>query len=130
MSTFFWIGIVAHILICLFLMLLVLVQNDKSSSGLGALSGMASNTLGAAGAATFIQKLTRAVAIVFMAIVFLLSLSVSKADIKAPTSQLKAKATGLGAVLPDDASQFQVEMPTGAAPTQAPAATPAPAQSE
>ncbi len=113
MSTLFWIGIVVHVGLCLVLVLLVLVQNDKSASGLGALSGMASNTLGSAGTATIIQKLTRWVAISFMAVVFTLSILASKADSTAPTSQLRKKASGLGAILPESVQDIQVDAPTG-----------------
>ena len=104
----FWIGIVVHVSLCLLLILLVMVQNDKSASGLGALSGMANNTLGSAGAATFIQKLTRGVAIGFMVVVFLLSLNVSNSDKAAPVSQLRKEATGLGAVIPEAQAPMKV----------------------
>lgn len=118
----FWIGIVIHVSLCFLLILLVLVQNDKSASGLGALSGMASGTLGSAGAATFIQKLTRGVAILFMLVVFLLSLNVSNAEKAAPTSQLRKAATGLGSVIPDASTPGTVTAPAEApvAPTSAP----------
>ena len=58
MTTLFWIGIVLHVFLCLFLMLLVLVQNDKMG-GLAGLGGMTSQSaFSTAGAATFIQKLS------------------------------------------------------------------------
>ena len=66
MTTLFWIGIVLHVFLCLFLMLLVLVQNDKMG-GLAGLGGMTSQSaFSTAGAATFIQKLTRGVAVLFL----------------------------------------------------------------
>ena len=80
MTTLFWIGIVLHVFLCLFLMLLVLVQNDKMG-GLAGLGGMTSQSaFSTAGAATFIQKLTRVVAVIFFIVVFLLGLITAKQD--------------------------------------------------
>ena len=80
MTTLFWIGIVLHVFLCLFLMLLVLVQNDKMG-GLAGLGGMTSQSaFSTAGAATFIQKLTRVVAVIFFVVVFLLGLITAKQD--------------------------------------------------
>ena len=80
MTTLFWIGIVLHVFLCLFLMLLVLVQNDKMG-GLAGLGGMTSQSaFSTAGAATFIQKLTRVVAVIFFIVVFALGLITAKQD--------------------------------------------------
>jgi preprotein translocase subunit SecG len=92
MSTLFWIGIALHIFLCLFLMLLVLIQNDKMG-GLAGLGGMTSQSaFSTAGAATFIQKLTRGVAIVFFAVVILLGVVASKQGQTTETSVLKQSA--------------------------------------
>jgi len=92
MSTLFWIGIALHIFLCLFLMLLVLIQNDKMG-GLAGLGGMTSQSaFSTAGAATFIQKLTRGVAIVFFAVVILLGVVASKQGQTTETSDLKLSA--------------------------------------
>ena len=70
MTTLFWVLIVIHVFLCLFLSLLVLVQNDKMG-GLAGLGGMTSQSaFSTAGAATFIQKLTRVVAVIFFIVVF------------------------------------------------------------
>lgn len=80
MATLFWVLIVIHVFLCLFLMLLVLMQNDKMG-GLAGLGGMTSQSaFSTAGAATFIQKLTRGVAVVFFIIVFALGLITAKQD--------------------------------------------------
>ena len=80
MTTLFWILIVIHVFLCLFLMLLVLMQNDKMG-GLAGLGGMTSQSaFSTAGAATFIQKLTRGVAVVFFLVVFALGLITAKQD--------------------------------------------------
>ncbi|HOG68470.1 MAG TPA: preprotein translocase subunit SecG [Fibrobacteraceae bacterium] len=92
MSTLFWIGIVLHVFLCLFLMLLVLIQNDKLG-GLAGLGGMTSQSaFSTAGAATFIQKLTRAVAIVFFVVVLALGLVATRQNAGPVVSDLK-KAT-------------------------------------
>lgn len=80
MATLFWVLIVVHVFLCLFLMLLVLVQNDKMG-GLAGLGGMTTQSaFSTAGAATFIQKLTRGVAVVFFIVVFALGLITAKQD--------------------------------------------------
>jgi len=73
-------------------MLLVLIQNDKMG-GLAGLGGMTSQSaFSTAGAATFIQKLTRSVAIVFFVVVLALGVIASKQDRTATTSILKQSA--------------------------------------
>ena len=80
MATLFWVLIVVHVFLCFFLMLLVLVQNDKMG-GLAGLGGMTTQSaFSTAGAATFIQKLTRGVAVVFFIVVFALGLITAKQD--------------------------------------------------
>ena len=80
MSTLFWVLIVLHVFLCFFLALLVLVQNDKMG-GLAGLGGMTSQSaFSTAGAATFIQKLTRVVAVIFFIVAFGLGLITAKQD--------------------------------------------------
>ena len=80
MTTLFWVLIVLHVFLCIFLSLLVLVQNDKMG-GLAGLGGMTSQSaFSTAGAATFIQKLTRVVAVIFFIVVFALGLITAKQD--------------------------------------------------
>ena len=96
MTTLFWVLIVVHVFLCFFLMLLVLVQNDKMG-GLAGLGGMTSQSaFSTAGAATFIQKLTRGVAVVFFIIVFALGLITAKQDQAVEESAMQ-KATREGA---------------------------------
>jgi preprotein translocase subunit SecG len=127
MTTLFWIGIVLHVFLCLFLMLLVLVQNDKMG-GLAGLGGMTSQSaFSTAGAATFIQKLTRGVAVLFFIVVFALGLITAKQDQEVEESAMQ-KATREGAAqqapaipaLPQDFAAPAAEAP--AAPAEAPAA--------
>ena len=80
MTTLFWVLIVLHVFLCIFLSLLVLVQNDKMG-GLAGLGGMTSQSaFSTAGAATFIQKLTRVVAVFFFIVALALGLITAKQD--------------------------------------------------
>ena len=130
MTTLFWILIVVHVFLCLFLSLLVLVQNDKMG-GLAGLGGMTSQSaFSTAGAATFIQKLTRVVAVIFFIVVFALGLITAKQDQAVGESAMQ-KATRENAeqqapvpALPGDFAAPAVEAPTAPA-AEAPAETPA-----
>jgi preprotein translocase subunit SecG len=120
MTTLFWIGIVLHVFLCLFLMLLVLVQNDKMG-GLAGLGGMTSQSaFSTAGAATFIQKLTRVVAVIFFIVVFALGLITAKQDQAVEESSMQ-KATR------ENAAQQQAQAPALPADFAAPANAAAPA---
>ena len=135
MTTLFWIGIVLHVFLCLFLMLLVLVQTAKLGGPAG-LGGMTSQSaFSTAGAATFIQKLTRGVAVLFFIVVFALGLITAKQDQTVEESAMQ-KATREGAAqqaptipaLPGDFAAPAAEAPAApaaeapAAPAEAPAA--------
>ncbi len=93
MSTLFWVGIVIHVFLCLFLILLVLLQNDKMG-GLAGLGGMTSQSaFSTAGAATFVQKLTRVVGVIYLVLVFCLGYMTIQADRSTKaTSALKQSA--------------------------------------
>ncbi len=59
--------IVIHIIVCIALIMIVLLQTGKGADMGAAFGGGGSNTLfGATGAATFLSKMTTAAAIVFM----------------------------------------------------------------
>ena len=135
MTTLFWILIVVHVFLCFFLMLLVLVQNDKMG-GLAGLGGMTSQSaFSTAGAATFIQKLTRGIAVLFFIVVFALGLITAKQDQTVEESAMQ-KATREGAAqqaptipaLPGDFAAPAAEAPVApaaeapAAPAEAPVA--------
>ena len=137
MTTLFWVLIVIHVFLCLFLSLLVLVQNDKMG-GLAGLGGMTSQSaFSTAGSATFIQKLTRVVAVIFFIVVFALGLITAKKNVTVEESAMQ-KATRENAAqqqapvpaLPGDFAAPAVDAPTAPA-ADAPAApateVPAPA---
>ena len=132
MTTLFWIGIVLHVFLCLFLMLLVLVQNDKMG-GLAGLGGMTSQSaFSTAGAATFIQKLTRVVAVIFFIVVFALGLITAKQDQAVEESSMQkatrenaaqqAPAPALPADFAAPAAPAADVAPAAEAPAEAPAA--------
>lgn len=67
-----------HILACLFLIFVVLIQSSKGAE-LGAAFGGSSQTLfGSRGAATFLSKVTAIVATLFMVTSLVLSIAASK----------------------------------------------------
>ena len=126
MTTLFWVLIVLHVFLCIFLSLLVLVQNDKMG-GLAGLGGMTSQSaFSTAGAATFIQKLTRVVAVIFFIVAMALGLITAKQDQAVEESAMQ-KATRESA-----AEQAAPEVPalpaTFNAPAEAAPAAPAPAE--
>ncbi|MDR1760372.1 MAG: preprotein translocase subunit SecG [Fibrobacter sp.] len=115
MPTLFWIGIVFHVFLCLFLILLVLIQNDKLG-GLAGLGGMTSQSaFSTAGAATFIQKFTRWIAFAFFFVVLALGFITSKQVSTGSVSDLKKSAEESGST----SDTYLPAMPTGM-----PAATP------
>ena len=126
MTTLFWVLIVLHVFLCFFLALLVLVQNDKMG-GLAGLGGMTSQSaFSTAGAATFIQKLTRVVAVIFFIVVFALGLITAKQD------QVVEESTMQKATRESAAEQAVPEIPalpaTFNAPAEAAPAAPAAAE--
>ncbi len=99
---------IVHIIVCIVLILVVLLQAGKGAS-MGAVFGGSSQTLfGSSGPGTFLGKMTTAVAIIFM----LTSLSLSYS------------ASRKGSSLMEGASRPAAQK---AAPIQKPAAPPAPA---
>lgn len=108
MSMIFWLLLVVHIALCLFLVLLVLLQNDKMGGGLAGLAGGSSQAFSTAGAATFIQKLTKWVAVALLVVVLSLSFLATKQGDTFQGSELKKAATsGLGSVLPQEMGDLQ-----------------------
>lgn len=74
MSPFYAFLIALHLILCLVLIVLVLLQNDKSG-GIGAgLGSMGGGAFTSGGAASFITRLTTGVAISFMVLVFIMNI--------------------------------------------------------
>jgi preprotein translocase subunit SecG len=108
---------VIHVLACLFLIVVVLLQTGKGAD-MGAVFGGGSQTLfGSSGAGNFLTKLTTATAIAFMLTSLLLTIHASRA----PSSDLLNR-------LPAAEAPAAPPEPEASAPTaQAPAAAPEPA---
>jgi preprotein translocase subunit SecG len=112
MSIVFWVLICMHVALCLLLILLVLIQNDKMG-GLAGLGGMtAQSAFSTAGAATLIQKLTRYVALTLFVILLSLSVMATKQDSSYQSSALQKDvlSTGQGAILDGN---FNIAPPKG-----------------
>ena len=102
---------IVHVLVCLFLIGVVLLQSGKAADLAGAFGGMGSQTaFGPRGSATLLSKLTTISAALFM----ITSLSLS---ILATREQARGGG-GTGSSVLDKASQTQQK---GAEPTKAPA---------
>jgi preprotein translocase subunit SecG len=105
---------VVHVIVCLFLIIVVLLQSGKAADLAGAFGGMGSQTaFGPRGSATVLSKATTISAVLFM--VTSLSLSI-----------LATKNAGLGTTVLEGApSKTTAPAPVKSAPVQVPA-TPAP----
>ncbi len=70
---------ILHILVCIFLIIVVLLQSGKAADLAGAFGGMGSQTaFGPRGAATVLSKATTAAAVVFMITSIILSIMATK----------------------------------------------------
>lgn len=118
--------LIVHLIVCLFLIVIVLIQGGKGAE-MGAAFGGSSQTLfGARGAATFFSKMTTVAAVVFMLTSFLLSIVQSRSGsvmntVPAATQQQKSNIPQGGAG-PVQSQPAQQSVPTApAAPAPAPA---------
>ena len=95
--------LIIHVVVCLFLILLVLLQNDKGGGLAGALGGMGSGAAFAGtSAATVITKVTQATAMILFVVILLLNaMSVKKSQGIAVDLELKENKQ-LSSVLPED----------------------------
>lgn len=82
---------VVHVLVCLFLMVVVLLQSGKAADLAGAFGGMGSQTVfGPRGSATVLSKATTIAATVFMCTSLSLSIMAQRAGHGAPSLLNKA----------------------------------------
>jgi preprotein translocase subunit SecG len=129
--------VVLHLIICVALIMIVLLQTGKGSE-IGAVFGSSSQTLfGSTGGSTFFGKLTAAVAIVFMITSLILAGRSSRVTSESVMSGVKPAATAPAATeIPSGSSAVEKETQTGpegetkaAPPAKSPAAQEQPAAS-
>ena len=109
----YYLVLIVHVIVCLFLIVVILLQSGKAADLAGAFGGMGSQTaFGPRGSATLLSKATTASAVIFM----LTSLALSI---------LATKNAGLGTSVLEEAPGKAV--PTKTLPAQQP---PAPAGSQ
>jgi preprotein translocase subunit SecG len=141
-----------HVLVCVILILVVLLQSGKGADLAGAFGGGSSQTaFGSRGPASFLSKLTTGAAIIFMLTSITLNgitrqrearsilettSGTAKAPAKAPATQVPA-APAAQVPTPDQIKQMQQQIetkqgtPAGQAPaTAAPASQPQPAEKQ
>jgi preprotein translocase subunit SecG len=124
---------VIHVLACVFLIVVVLLQTGKGAD-MGAVFGGGSQTLfGSSGAGNFLTKLTTATAIAFMLTSLILTYGASRTPVSSLLNRLPAPAAE-PAPAPNAAAEApaaNAEAPTEAAPEaggNAPANEPAPTE--
>ncbi len=119
--------VIIHILICLFLIGVVLIQGGKGAELGSAFGGGSSQTLfGARGAATVLSKVTTIVAVIFMITSLLLTIASIKGGSVVKESIIPEKVTTKPAeqkALPPGAGVKPVKPEKKAAPEKTPAKT-------
>ena len=99
---------IIHVIVCLLLILIVLLQSGKSADLAGAFGGAGSQTaFGARGTATFLSKLTTGAAVIFMITSMTLSIYRSKGTGSSIMEKAKVPATK-----PASPTQTKPAMPT------------------
>ena len=104
---------VIHVLACLILILVVLLQAGKGANMGAAFGGSSQTVFGSSGAGTFLGKMTAAIAIIFMLTSLTLTYTVSRKGSslfegsRAPVTRqaIPAKDTATPAAIPDAAKQ-------------------------
>jgi preprotein translocase subunit SecG len=117
---------IIHVLACIFLVLVVLLQTGKGADMGAVFGGSSSTVFGSSGAGTFLTRLTTATAIVFM----LTSLSLTYFSARRNTATIfdSAPATAPNAApVPEEPGAAESAPPPEANAPPAPAAAPAPA---
>ena len=116
---------IIHVIVCLLLILIVLLQSGKSADLAGAFGGAGSQTaFGARGTATFLSKLTTGAAVIFMLTSMTLSIYRSKGAGNSIMERAKVPATKSAAPTP---AKPTVPAPGSSQPAPSPASPSHPA---
>jgi preprotein translocase subunit SecG len=107
--------IIVHVLVCLFLILLILVQNDKGGGLAGAFGGLGgSAAFTGTSAATFLTKLTGWLAVaLFACLIGLNYFAMRGHEGSMQESELKGARKGLSSVLPGGGAPAPTAAPQG-----------------
>jgi preprotein translocase subunit SecG len=126
MGIWYTLLLVLHILICLFLVLLVTVQNDKGGGLAGAFGGMGGGgAFTGSSAVTILTKITQWTALIgFVVLLSLNALSSRNQRATLGDSELKGASSGLSGAIPATGTvgPTQNNVVPGAAPVETPAA--------
>ncbi len=111
--------LIAHLIVCFFMIFIVLIQSGKGAE-LGAAFGGSSQTLfGARGAATFFSKLTTSAAVIFMLTSLLLAVTTNKQGSVIPKST--PAATEQEESMPQEKGAFEGVRPSESSESALPA---------
>ncbi|EKD83715.1 MAG: hypothetical protein ACD_39C00498G0003 [uncultured bacterium] len=114
-----------HILVCVGLIVVVLLQADKGEGLAGAFGGGASSTVfGERGSGGFMSKLTTTMAVVFMITSLIIAVYVPRWEETQPTVNYSQNAAPMGMPVPMPAGMPAVDVPVTPAPVAAPVAAP------
>ncbi len=103
---------VIHVIVCIFLIIVVLLQSGKAADLAGAFGGMGSQTaFGPRGSATLLSKATTISAVVFMCTSLALSILATR------------NSGGVGTTVLDRKTTTKQNLPAGANPAPAPGAS-------
>ncbi len=108
-----------HVIVCLFLIVVVLLQSGKAADLAGAFGGMGSQTaFGPRGSATLLSKATTLAAAIFMITSLTLAILATRgaASSGSVLERQKAQAAKTGAVVP--APQSKPQLPISVSPVQ------------
>ncbi|QWR76341.1 preprotein translocase subunit SecG [Candidatus Magnetomonas plexicatena] len=92
--------LIVHVLVCVFLIFVVLVQSSKGSQMGAAFGGSSQTIFGARGAATFLAKATTGTAVIFMITALFLAVYESRKTSIVTVPQAATKSAPAGSNLP------------------------------
>jgi len=105
---------ILHVIVCIFLIIVVLLQSGKAADLAGAFGGMGSQTaFGPRGSATLLSKATTVSAIVFMVTSLSLSMLATRGGTKVNTVLENAPASSTGKAAPKKTAPSAPAVPGG-----------------